>query len=150
MTILPKMHQIEVDEEVYKFLREHAEPFKDTPNSVVKRFLPLDGGEVETRSTDVGGSIPEFRPSVPYALAQILQVIFLVKNKGLNRVQATRIIANHRGITPQAIIDKYCRQLGKKSYEIDELLMEHGLSKFKSILTSRFPRNSSEITRILG
>lgn len=33
---------IEVDEQVYSRLRDHAEPFTDTPNSVLRRILGLD------------------------------------------------------------------------------------------------------------
>jgi hypothetical protein len=33
------MPEITVDDEVFKFLKKHAEPFDDTPNSVLRRFL---------------------------------------------------------------------------------------------------------------
>jgi hypothetical protein len=34
-----KMYQIEVDEKVWRYLQKHAEPFIDTPNSVLSRLL---------------------------------------------------------------------------------------------------------------
>lgn len=43
------MEQIEVDNDVFKILGEHAEPFTDTPNSVLRRLLGIDsGGELRT------------------------------------------------------------------------------------------------------
>ena len=33
------MPEIEVDDDVFKFLKKHAEPFEDTPNSVLRRLL---------------------------------------------------------------------------------------------------------------
>ena len=109
-------HQIEVDEEVYKFLKDHAEPFKDTPNRVLRRYLLQGSEKIVIQDEDVVKAMITFPDSVPYALAQILQMIILVKNEGFNRVQATHKVAEFRRITPQAVIDKCCRQLCKKSY----------------------------------
>ena len=33
------MREIKVDDDVFKFLKKHAEPFNDTPNSVLRRLL---------------------------------------------------------------------------------------------------------------
>jgi len=145
-----KMHQIEVDEEVYNFLKHHAEPFKDTPNSVLRRFLPLKREKVEIQDSNVREVLPKFPDSVPYALAQILEMVILVKNEGLNRVEATKTVADIRGITHQAVIDKYCRQLGKKAYEIDELLMNSNIDQFRAILIDRFPYHSKVIESIFS
>lgn len=139
MITLTKTHQIEVDEEVYGFLKQHAEPFKDTPNSVLRRFLLQESEKIVIQNDDVMKVMITFPDSVPYALAQVLQMIILVKNEGFNRVQATHKVAEFRGITPQAVIDKYCRQLGKKAYEVDELLMTQNLNDFKSLLIEEFP-----------
>lgn len=43
---------IRVDDEVYGFLKERAEPFADTPNSVLRRVLGLDASGVAV--SDVG------------------------------------------------------------------------------------------------
>ena len=34
-----KMHPIEIDERVWHYLQQNAEPFVDTPNSVLSRLL---------------------------------------------------------------------------------------------------------------
>lgn len=145
-----RMYQIEVDEEVYNFLKQHAEPFKDTPNSVLRRFLPLKSDEVEIKDNGVRKVFPQFPESVPNALAQILEMIILVKNEGLNRVEATHTVADLRGITTQAVIDKYTRQLGKRTYEVDELLMTSNMDKFKTLLIKRFPYHSKVIESTFG
>ena len=53
-----RMYQIDVDEEVYNFLKQHAEPFKDTPNSVLRQFLPLTSSEVGIKDNNGGKSPP--------------------------------------------------------------------------------------------
>ena len=140
-----RMYGIEVDEEVYDFLKSHAEPFKDTPNSVLRRFLPLGSDKVETQNDNVRPVFPEFPASVPNALQQILEMVILVGTEGLNRVEATRTVADIRGISYQAVIDKYCRQLGKKADEIDTLLMDSNIRNLKRLLVARFPRHSAVI-----
>lgn len=140
-----RMHQIDIDEEVYSFLKQHAEPFKDTPNSVLRRFLPLERSTVEIKENIGSKVLPQFPESVPNALAQILEMIVLVKNQKLSRVKATHIVADVRGITTQAVIDKYCRQLGKRAYEVDELLITSNMDEFRKLLIERFPYHSKVI-----
>lgn len=41
---------IRVDQEVYDFLKGRAEPFADTPNSVLRRLLNLDGAAMEAET----------------------------------------------------------------------------------------------------
>ncbi len=57
---------------------------------------------------------------------------------GYSRTQATNRVAKKRGTAPQTITDKYCRQLGKRAHEIDELLTEPGYNSFKDLLTIKF------------
>jgi Mrr N-terminal domain len=40
------MHKIEVDEDVFELLEDNAKPFTDSPNTVLRRLLGLDTGEV--------------------------------------------------------------------------------------------------------
>lgn len=42
---------IEVDDQVYETLRQKAEPFVDTPNSVLRRVLGISGTETEQNGT---------------------------------------------------------------------------------------------------
>lgn len=39
--------QIDVDEELFDYLKDNAEPFVDTPNTVLRRLLGLDESELE-------------------------------------------------------------------------------------------------------
>jgi hypothetical protein len=50
--------QIDVDDAVFDALKEHAEPFVDTPNTVLRRLLGIDGtGEVAGKSSRRGKPI---------------------------------------------------------------------------------------------
>ncbi|GAH72032.1 unnamed protein product, partial [marine sediment metagenome] len=93
---------------------------------------------------------PDFPPSVPNALAQTLEMIILVKNEGMNRVQATHTVAEIRGISTQAILDKYCRQLGKRAYEIDELLSNSNILKLKTLLVEKYPYHQATIEAVFN
>jgi negative regulator of replication initiation len=44
------MPTIRVDEEVYEWLKSHAEPFVDTPNTVIRRIAGLDDSLQQRRS----------------------------------------------------------------------------------------------------
>jgi len=139
-------HRIEVDEEVYTFLRSNAEPFKDTPNSVLRRFLPLGRGKVETQNDSVKKVFPNFPAGVPQALQQTLEVIRLVRGEeGLSRRAATNTVAAIRRIARSTVMDKYCRQLGKKAHEMDMLLMDSNIGNLKTLLVEQFPHHKEVI-----
>lgn len=40
------MRKIDIDDDVFQLLQEHAEPFTDTPNSVLRRLLRVGAGGV--------------------------------------------------------------------------------------------------------
>jgi hypothetical protein len=144
------MHQIEVDSEVYAFLKNNAEPFEDTPNSVLIRFLPLTKTVRLTPNDELRKVLPEFPASVPHALAETLEMIFLVTKEGFNRVEATHKVADIRGISTQAVLDKYCRQLNKRAYQVDELLTPAKLDKFKALLLGKYPHHKAIIEGIFS
>ena len=71
-------HKIEIDEEVWQFLKKNAEPFKDTtPNSVLRRFLfrRNDKGSVHEIRTHTEADFLAFPYRIPQALSQTLEVI---------------------------------------------------------------------------
>jgi negative regulator of replication initiation len=140
-------HKIEVDEEIWQFLKKNAEPFEDTPNSVLRRFLlDIDDKTVdESVRTHSYRDLPNFPPSVPQALAQILEVVYKVKKQGLSRTEATNLVARKRTITSQSVIDKYCRQLDKRAHDIDRMLESTDMNELKSLLLERFKRNRDTI-----
>ena len=132
-----KMHTIEIDENLWTYLQKHAEPFVDTPNSVLNRILfdtseapSTTSGEPKVPSVSIQG--------IPKSLAQILEVVYVMEINGYSRTEATKRVAHKRGTSPQTITDKYCRQIGKKAHEIDQLLSEPGYEGFKKILESKF------------
>ena len=143
-----KMYKIEIDEEVYNFLKEKAEPFVDiNPNNVLRRLLLNNS---KTSKGDKPNVLPEFPASVPHALAETLEMIFLVTKEGFNRVEATHKVADIRRISTQAVLDKYCRQLNKRAYQVDELLTPANLDKFKALLIRKYPYHKAIIEGIFS
>ena len=65
-------------------------------------------------------------------------MIYEIKSSGRTRNEATNLVAQRRGTAPQTVIDKYCRQLNKRAYEIDRLLDDENLGEFRSLLAKRF------------
>lgn len=138
---------IDIDEDVWKFLKKNAEPFEDTPNTVLRRLLHISIGR-ETKgvyaTSNMKAEIPIFSSHIPAALQQILEMVFLVKQRGYTRIEATNLIAERLNIAPQTVIDKYCRQLNRKAFEIDKML-EQNLDGFKILLEKRFKNHYDEI-----
>ena len=132
-----KMHTIEIDENIWSYLQKHAEPFVDTPNSVLNRIL-FNTSKIPSPE-DRMPEIPTVSiQGIPKSLAQILEVVYEMEINGYSRTEATKRVAHKRGTSPQTITDKYCRQIGKKAHEIDQLLSEPGYEGFKKILESKF------------
>ena len=132
-----KMHTIEIDENLWSYLQKHAEPFVDTPNSVLNRIL-FDTS-IAPSPTSREPKIPAVSiQGIPKSLAQILEVVYEMEINGYSRTEATKRVAHNRGTSPQTITDKYCRQIGKKAHEIDQLLSEPDYEGFKKTLESRF------------
>ncbi len=140
-------HTIEIDKKVWNYLQSKAIPFKDTPNSVLHRILFSEGNfAILSRSDTIKKSLtPRLPDGTPKALAQILEVLYEIKQLGLTRTQATNIVAQRRRTSPQTIIDKYCRQLNKRAYEIDRLLQQQDLTEFKVLLENKFTNHKDVI-----
>ena len=140
-----EMFSIEIDEKVWSYLQKHAEPFVDTPNTVLNRIL----FKTNEKNADIR-VLPSVKiHGLPKALSQILEVVYEMKIGGYSRTQATNRVAEKRGTTPQTVTDKYCRQLGQKAHEIDELLAEPELGRFKDLLKIKFNEHESIIDMYL-
>ena len=132
-----KMYSIEIDEKVWKFLQKNAEPFIDTPNTVLNQIL--FGASKESDAQESASAVPSVSiKGTPKSLSQILEVIYEIEVNSCSRTEATNRVAQKRGTAPQTITDKYCRQIGKKAHEIDQLLSEPGYHQFKALLKSKF------------
>lgn len=191
-----RYYKIEIDERIWNYLKTQAEPFLDTPNSVLHRLLfqsqhrndnknklqnnagqnihkdidsssdrtstnsntdnvlslkktnllePLDN--IQTSNNKIKSSDSEFLTSlkasnISQALSQILEVLYEIKINNLTRKDATQIVAQRRGTSPFTVMDKYCRQLNKKSREIDELLLKaEGMKEIQTLLNDKFPKH---------
>ena len=132
-----KMYSIEIDEKIWKFLQKNAEPFIDTPNTVLNKIL--FGASEESDGQESTSAVPSVSiKGTPKSLSQILEVVYEIEVNGCSRTEATNRVAQKRGTAPQTVTDKYCRQIGKKAHEIDQLLSEPGYHEFKALLKSKF------------
>jgi len=152
-----KMYSIDIDEKNWQFLQQNAEPFVDTPNTVLKRLLFKEEerhakenseagvSEIDSSEEEVGEdtatvlAIPGVSiAGLPKALSQILEVVYEIKVNGVTRIRATNRVAKRRGTAPGTVTDKYCRQLGQRAHTIDDMFAEPDLSSFKGLLSSKF------------
>ncbi len=141
-----KYHTIEIDEEVWGLLQKKAKPFVDSPNTVLRELLGKENYQVINKNLNIPfTSFFQVPYKIPAALEYTLRMIYLVKYGGFLRNDATNNIAKELKIRPQSVIDKYCRQLNKKAYEVDRLLSQNNCSEFRSILIKNFPNFPNDI-----
>lgn len=150
-------HKVEVDDDVYQFVKAHAEPLVDTFNSALRRLLPLSGiqnqkdraFEKEPRS-GTSATLPSVPQHLPQALRHILEVVRLVRGGAYTRTMATQYVARQYNIFPQTVLDKYCRQLDLTASQFDRLLEEPGLIELRKRLKTKFSVHAQEIDKVLG
>jgi len=131
-----RYYEIKIDEKVWEYLKKNAEPFEDTPNTVLNRLLFATENRNELQVIEKKPL--NLKVGIPKALSQILEVIYEIRINGRTRTEATNIVAQKNDTATQTVIDKYTRQLGKKAFQIDMLLGEKNLHVFKSLLTNKF------------
>ena len=148
-----KWHKIDVDDEVFLHLKRLAEPFVDTPNSVLRRELlkerqPITASPAHKKpaSNDTPQSFPL---GTPGALQQILEVIRLVKQGAYNRNDATHFVAKKHNVASQTVQDKYGRQLSLTADQFDRLLIPQRSNDSTSLLIKKFPQHSEIIRKIV-
>ncbi|MEW5746020.1 MAG: hypothetical protein AB1805_11365 [Nitrospirota bacterium] len=143
-----KSHTIEIDDDVFQYLKRRAEPFEDTPNSVLRRELLKNGRTpVITTSAKAADQITTLFPvGTPIALQQILEVVRLIKSGNYTRNEATRLIARKHNVAQQTVQDKYGRQLGITADEFDRLLTPSKAEDLIALLIKKFP-NYGDIIR---
>ena len=145
--------KIEIDQEVFEFLKSQAEPFIDTPNEVLRRLLLNKKTSSQIMpATSYKKSInnpPSVQAGSPKALEHILQVVYLAHFKNVSRSKATKRVAEIHDVASQTVLDKYCRQLNLSASEFDKLLAESDLSTLKSRLHSKFHEHCEIIDNYL-
>ena len=152
-----RTHQVEVDDEVFAFVKSHAEPLVDSFNSSLRRFLPLSGAK--TAKVGAGARpiaaakaeiLPSFPNGTPQALRQILEVAILSRAGAYARTSATQFIADRHGIAKQTVQDKYARQLGITTHQFDRLIEQSDTKELRHLLKSKFSRHAEIIDKSLN
>ena len=149
-----RFHKIEVDEEILEYLKRHVEDFGETPNSVLRKLLLSSKPEAKPKTNSLPSKadesakmLPDLPNDIPKALEHTLQMIYLVRRTHYNRTEATHLVAQRHRVDYQTIIDKYCRQLGLKAYEMDRLLESSSLHELVTLLIKKYPRHRETIKR---
>lgn len=152
------MHKIEVDDDVFEFLKGKAQPFVDSPNSVLRRELlagnvSRPGRAASSEAPSLLATAPlEFGVPIglPEALRQTLEVVSCMRHNGLERTTATRLVAKRHGVERETVADKYCRQLGLTTAQLDRMLAEPSLDQLSARLRSKFPSYSAQIRSVVA
>lgn len=153
-----RMRQVEVDDEVFSFVKSHAEPLVDNFNSALRRLLPLKEPDRQKRApirqnatpADGESIVPSLPRGTPQALRQIVEVAHLVRGGAYTRTDATRFVAKQHGVFPQTVLDKYCRQLGLTANQFDRLLEQDRFVDLKRKLSAKFPSCTNAIEDALS
>jgi hypothetical protein len=147
-----RTHQVQVDNDVFEFVKANAEPLVDDFNSALRRLLSLKGTQPQTRppgavvrATTQGRVLPALPTGTPVALRHILEVAQLVRGGAYTRTAATQFVAKQDNVFPQTVIDKYCRQLGLTASQFDRLLEEENLNGLRKLLKAKFNERSDVI-----
>lgn len=144
---------IEIDADVYAYLKSRLQEFGDTPNTILRRelFIKQQPGRRAT-STSINLSDSPL-VACPFgtvaALEKTLQVAALVRS-GMPRSAATNRVASARRITPQSVLDAYTRQLQLTAAQFDRLLAQDGLHDLRSLLKKRFSDHNLIDTVLAG
>ena len=77
-----RFHQVEVDDDVFQFVKTHSEPLVDTFNSTLRRLLTLSGrqrkqnqvSEEDSFPSESAGTLPAVPQHLPQALRHIARV----------------------------------------------------------------------------
>src|SRR3546814_17158043 len=103
-------HQVEVDDEVFAFVKSHAEPLVDNFNTSLRRLLPLSA-KAERRPAAAGATTetPVFPTGTPQALRQIVEVALLVHGGAYTRPSATPFVERRRAFAHQPVQNKSAR-----------------------------------------
>lgn len=147
-----KSHTIEIDDDVFRYLKKRAEPFEDTPNTVLRRELLRNGRTpvVPATAEAVNAVAEPFPIGTPAALQQILEVVRLIKRENHSRNEATRLIARKHSVAQQTVQDKYGRQLGMTADEFDRLLTPSKNDQLLTVLIKKFPSYGDVIRKTVN
>ena len=138
-------HKVDVDDDIFQYVKSNAEPLVDTFNSVLRRLLLASHPKADKSEQKVSspiradGLLPNLPSQTPQALRHTLEVACLVRGGAYGRSNATQFVAKQHNVFPQTVLDKYCRQLNLKASEFDRLLEQPDLIDLKRILKSKFP-----------
>lgn len=147
-----KYHQVEIDDDVFEYVKQYAEPLVDNFNSALKKLLQINNPYQDSTNTEIDTPTyddKQIPAGTPQALVQILKVAQIVL-RGNTRNYATRIVSQEHDVTAQTVIDKYTRQLGITASKFDWLLAQPNQIELRSLLKRKFQNFQNVVDHILS
>lgn len=146
-----RTHQVEIDDDIFAFVKSHSEPLVDTFSSSLRRLLALSSTKKAqpVPAAAGAGSPPTFPGGTPQSLQHIIEVVLLVHEGLYSRPLATKVVAKRHQVAAATVQDKYARQLGLSAYKFDRLIEQTGFKDLKQVLHSKFPAHADVINRWL-
>jgi hypothetical protein len=107
---------IDIDDEVFETLRQHAEPFVDTPNTVLRRLLGIDRGE-SSRAPTPGANTRDDVRAAPGTLLPEREY----------EIPILRYLAEHGGRAPsREVTEAVGKVLAGKLMDLDKRSLQDG------------------------
>jgi hypothetical protein len=151
------MYRIEVDGDVYEFLKKHKEPVVDKDENSVLRKLLLAKKVVPAKKEvefwvkgKNSSNFPDLPAGIPDGLGYILEIVYLLKKEITNsRIEATKLVAERHNIKYSTVIENYAGQIDKSGDDIDRMLDDIEYIELRTVLKAKFPKYNGVIKNIL-
>ncbi len=140
------MPNIRVDQDVYIHLKERAEPFVDTPNSVLRRILGLDGQEDQKSPSEPPETASDtVKPQVPRSRSAARSTRRRTRKRS-PRAAAGSLLPEHEYVEPliqalaesggsgpaREIIDSVGKRLGDRLTALDHEPLKSGVVRWQN------------------
>ena len=144
------MRSIQIDDEVYAYLRSRVEDFGETENDVLRRQLLRPAKRPGRKRAHAATNGAGAASPASVMLSHVFEVIRLVALESRTRKQATREVAERHDIAWQTVQDQYARVLSQGAAEFDALLALDRRSDLEALLRERFPEESAAIDQFFA
>ncbi len=144
---------IRISPKAYNRLQALAEPFTDTPASVIERLLDLHENKqkVSETSFETSKTTSDKLKNLPDTLDQVLKVCLLVWDKGKTYQEAVTIVSRLVDIEPNTVRDKCTRLISIKGViKVDTTMFLEFLNNREEMadhLLRKFPKYQQVIEK---
>lgn len=123
-------------------LNEDVSPRRSTFDSV-----KLQAWSIPHLASDI--PLPPLPHHIPTTLEHTLQMVHLVRTRGMTRIEATKTLADWHRVAIPTVTIKFTRLLGISAHEIDELLGSGRRGDLMGLLIRHFPEYEDAIRGVV-